>query len=304
MRLIVPLCTLAVLYFGIQVSPAATPPFESTLQAAAKHALGSRSGAIVVADIQSGRLLAGGNLNVAALRLVLPGSAIKPFVLLAAFQSGAIQANTRFMCRRHLRLAGRELDCSHVQSAEPLDPVSALAYSCNSFFAQAASRIRNSELQQSLLHAGFASRTGWAADEAVGSVSLSKNVEQLQLQALGEANLQVTPLELLAAYRSLALRREHADANEAIVFSGLEAATDYGTARMAQPDGLKIAGKTGTSTASPDEGHWTHAWFAGFAPADHPRIAMVVFLERGHGGGDAAAAAREVFAAYRSVAGH
>ncbi|MGA3209710.1 MAG: penicillin-binding transpeptidase domain-containing protein [Terriglobales bacterium] len=263
--------------------------------------MGKRPGTLVVVDVRSGRLLAVRNLDVAARRLALPGSAVKPFVLLAALQSGAIQANTTLMCHRQLRLAGRELDCAHEQTAEPLDSVTALAYSCNSFFAQVASRMTNSGLQKSLIHAGFARRTGWMTNEAVGSVLLSKNVEQLQLQALGEANLQVTPLELLAAYRGLAARRGQADANESVVFAGLEAAADYGTARLAQPEGLRIAGKTGTSSASPDEGNWTHAWFAGYAPVDHPRIAMVVFLERGHGGGDAAAAAREVFEASKHM---
>jgi penicillin-binding protein 2 len=51
-------------------------------------------------------------------------------------------------------------------------------------------------------------------------------------------------------------------------------------------EGIAVAGKTGTAEAgagSPD-----HAWFAGYAPADSPRIAFVVVLEHA---GDAAATA-------------
>jgi penicillin-binding protein 2 len=67
--------------------------------------------------------------------------------------------------------------------------------------------------------------------------------------------------------------------------------------RMAQPDApMKVAGKTGTALA--DEGPWTHAWFAGYAPAENPQIALVVFLEKGHGGTDAASVAREILAAF------
>jgi penicillin-binding protein 2 len=58
--------------------------------------------------------------------------------------------------------------------------------------------------------------------------------------------------------------------------------TAYGSARLAS---VAIAGKTGTAqTAGAD-----HAWFAGYAPADEPRVAIVVVLEHG---GHAAGAAR------------
>jgi penicillin-binding protein 2 len=46
------------------------------------------------------------------------------------------------------------------------------------------------------------------------------------------------------------------------------------------------AGKTGSTQI---DGHDTHAWFAGFAPADDPEILVVVFLEYGGGGGASAA---------------
>ena len=59
---------------------------------------------------------------------------------------------------------------------------------------------------------------------------------------------------------------------------------------------MKVAGKTGTAPA--EEGAWTHAWFAGYAPAEEPEIVLVVFLEKGHGGSDAAAVARQVFDAF------
>jgi len=71
---------------------------------------------------------------------------------------------------------------------------------------------------------------------------------------------------------------------------GLEhAVTDpHGTAhRTASLAGLTIAGKTGT--AETGGGQADHAWFAGYAPAEQPRVAFVVVLEHGGGGSDAAA---------------
>ncbi len=93
------------------------------------------------------------------------------------------------------------------------------------------------------------------------------------------------------------LERETPTPAFATVFAGLEASTSYGMGRLARPAGLEVAGKTGT--ASPTGGRWTHAWFAGYAPAKTPEIVLVVFLHRGRGGTDAAEVAREIFAAYQ-----
>lgn len=72
-----------------------------------------------------------------------------------------------------------------------------------------------------------------------------------------------------------------------------------------------IAGKTGTAqvvgmkqgekydASKIDERHRDHAWFISFAPADKPRIAVVVLAENGgHGGGTAAPIARKVMDYY------
>jgi cell division protein FtsI/penicillin-binding protein 2 len=66
-----------------------------------------------------------------------------------------------------------------------------------------------------------------------------------------------------------------------------------GTAAHIASDQYQIAGKTGTAQAP---GGAPHAWFAGFAPADAPRIAVAVIVEHG-GNGSAAAApiARRMF---------
>jgi penicillin-binding protein 2 len=84
-------------------------------------------------------------------------------------------------------------------------------------------------------------------------------------------------------------------------------------ARMAVKEGLKdilVAGKTGTAqvvrlgtvrlkTHQMDYFHRDHAWFAGFAPADNPELAIVVLNEHGgHGGVDAAPTAMAIFQQY------
>lgn len=73
----------------------------------------------------------------------------------------------------------------------------------------------------------------------------------------------------------------------------------------------RIAGKTGTAQViamkqnekydaeKVDERHRDHAWFIAFAPAEKPKIALVVLVENGgHGGGTAAPIARKVLDYY------
>ncbi len=68
---------------------------------------------------------------------------------------------------------------------------------------------------------------------------------------------------------------------------------EEGSCRAAAVPGVAVAGKTGTAPAL-DGSHVTHAWFVGYAPADAPEVALVVFLKRGTGGADAAPLAAQI----------
>ncbi len=70
-----------------------------------------------------------------------------------------------------------------------------------------------------------------------------------------------------------------------------------GTARQAF-EGITytVAGKTGTAESGQEE---PHAWFAGYAPADNPRVAITVILEHaGEGSRHAAPLFRQVLEAF------
>lgn len=69
-----------------------------------------------------------------------------------------------------------------------------------------------------------------------------------------------------------------------------------GTAHLVDMPEVSLAGKTGTAQVSRTlrEGEDArlaadHAWFAGFAPAENPEIAVVVLVEHGGSGGSEAA---------------
>jgi peptidoglycan glycosyltransferase len=81
-----------------------------------------------------------------------------------------------------------------------------------------------------------------------------------------------------------------------------------GTGSAARIPGVQVAGKTGTAEISP--GEKPHAWFIAFAPADHPRYAIAVFVDHGGvngfdaeatGGRVAAPIARQVLEAALAV---
>lgn len=69
------------------------------------------------------------------------------------------------------------------------------------------------------------------------------------------------------------------------VIKGMDAVTtEGGTAgRIFQGMPVKTAGKTGTAQASGDRAEYS--WFAGFAPADDPQIAIAVVIYEGGGNG-------------------
>jgi penicillin-binding protein 2 len=69
-----------------------------------------------------------------------------------------------------------------------------------------------------------------------------------------------------------------------------------GTGGMARISGVVSAGKTGTAQ-NPHGAN--HAWYIGFAPFDHPKIAIAVMLENaGYGGAKAAPIAGMVMEKY------
>jgi penicillin-binding protein 2 len=86
-----------------------------------------------------------------------------------------------------------------------------------------------------------------------------------------------------------------------------------GTATASRLAGIEMCGKTGsvqvvgqkdTSKAgSLAYEKRDHAWFAGFAPRQDPKIVVVVFVEHGlHGSSAAAPLARDLVAAYFGLA--
>ena len=80
-----------------------------------------------------------------------------------------------------------------------------------------------------------------------------------------------------------------------LALAGMRQAVTTGSARFLLDLPEPVAGKTGT--AQPGGEVSPHAWFIGFAPYEHPTIALVVLVENG-GEGSAVAVplAKQIFA--------
>lgn len=268
----------------------------SALQNEINRLMTGKSGAVIVMDVASGKILAQRHLDLAAQRLEPPGSTVKPFVLMELLSTGKINAEQRVMCRRPLYIGGKRMDCTHPASITTLDAADAIAYSCNTYFSTVATRLDPAQLAEMYKRIGFSSLSGHAPSEIAGKITTAREPYQLQLQALGEWGIEVTPLELLAAYQNLARQKLKGNLGSAApVFDGLERAMKYGVAHAAQPVGTTAAGKTGT--ASGVKTPQSHGFFLGYSPADKPQIVVLVYLERGRGM-DAAAVAGPIFTAW------
>lgn len=267
-------------------------------QALVDGVMRGRQGTAIVLDVDSGALLGWSSPETATRRRVRPGSTLKPFTLLALINTRRVTEGTSLVCPRRLTIDGRRFDCTHPETTSPLEATAALAYSCNCFFAAYAAALPRHELPELLRQMGLTSMNQGQGTGVAGWVREGARREDVVLQALGEKDVEVTPLAMAEAYRKLALRRKSSerDPGMELIYSGLEAAVEYGTARLAQPAGKpRVAGKTGTSTG---EGPARHAWFAGYGPALRPRVVVLVYLEQGAGGRDAAPLAAEIFAGF------
>ncbi|MGC8760353.1 MAG: penicillin-binding transpeptidase domain-containing protein [Bryobacteraceae bacterium] len=228
----------------------------------------SAQGAAVVLRADDGRVLRMDNRYAARWQAAAPGSALKPW-LLEALRPWRLHA-----CRLRLRIGGRALDCTHAPLAAPVDAETALAASCNAWFAAQAAAADPDAVLARLREGGA---------EALRAAT----IEELQLQVLGLEGVRITPLAMAQAWRRLA------SSTAVAVRAGLRRAVTEGTAQAAEAPGVGVAGKTGTSGDG--------AWFAGFAPASAPRFVVVVFQPKGRGARDAAPLARELFEwAFRS----
>jgi cell division protein FtsI/penicillin-binding protein 2 len=290
------------------------------LQTFVSHLMQGKAGAVIVSDPRDGRILAIANPQMAMHEAYTPGSTAKLVTSAAALEEGIITPSEKIMCRRVPRLLGESFHCSHPPAAQPFDLAEALANSCNYFFAELSIRISSSALAHWYGVFGF----GAAGDEAVpGEVQIPDKPRGKALAVLGEMGVTATPAQILLAYSAVAAhgqvfqltmpgQRRAPDLDRvvslrnttfAVLNEGLRDCVKFGSCRAANVPGMNVAGKTGTAPAL-DGSRVTHAWFVGYAPAEAPQVALVIFLRRGIGGANAAPLAAQILKQYFAQKSH
>ncbi|MCX5654317.1 MAG: penicillin-binding transpeptidase domain-containing protein [Planctomycetota bacterium] len=256
------------------------------------------------------------------------GSVFKAVTTTAALHEGVITPQTVFTCEgvldpAHPNRFGCDVFRSRGSVHGPLPLRTAIQKSCNVYFYHAAEALSRNEAGRLDLKAGSVRLQAWAARLGLGrptGVGLggepagNLSVGDPRNLAVGQGELLVTPLQVAQLYGLVAtdgrmppvrLIRDGEPAQRpplglnprlmAVLRDGLTAVvneqggTGYATAYL--PD-IRFAGKTGTAQSGRSD---PHAWFAGFAPAENPRVAFAVIVEYGgHGGTAAGPVAREI----------
>jgi penicillin-binding protein 2 len=268
--------------------------------------------------------------NKAISGLYPPGSVFKVVIASAALETGRIARQTSFICSGSFKLGRTSFDCWKDTGHGAQNVVAALMNSCNVFFYNTGRALGVDTIEAYAKIFGFGHPTLIDLPDEVGGIVPGRAWKSSRFRegwfdgetinySIGQGYLLVTPVQVLDMTAVMAnggsLVRPHvvkkiggrdvalakprktgiSEGTIRIVREGLLAAVngETGTARRAAPDGVAVAGKTGTAQTSRGR---THAWFSGFAPFDDPRICVVVMIEHGgHGGVEAAGIARGVF---------
>jgi cell division protein FtsI/penicillin-binding protein 2 len=293
---------------------------QDNLQSFVNKLMSGRRGAAMVTNPMTGEVLAVRNARLVFGQAFPPGSTAKLVEAAALLEEGKVGPSDNIYCRRVPGLLGESHHCSHPQVGFPFDLKTALAYSCNYFFSAMSVRLPAASLAHWYGVFGFGTAVeGWDSKASPGRVRVPEDARGKARAALGEVTVLATPAQLLLAYSAIATRgkvfrlrkpgkrgrdsprllREIKLKPEtfATLNDGFEECVRSGTCQAAAAPGIRVAGKTGTATALDGTGA-THAWFVAYAPTDSPRIALVVFLERGTGARDAAPLAGEILRHY------
>jgi len=187
--------------------------------------------------------------------------------------------------------------------------IDALTISCNTAYAGLGVKLGAKALKAQAAAYGINDR-GFRMPlrVAASSAGTIPNDAQLAESSIGQQDVRITPLQgaMIAAavanggvlMKPYLIKQEQAPdltvlstteprvmgtamspAVAADLTTMMQSVVDNGTGKPARIPGVKVAGKTGTADNAP--GKAPHAWFIGFAPADHPTVAVAVLIEHG-----------------------
>lgn len=263
-----------------------------------------------------------------------PGSTFKILTSAAALETGVTTPTEGFYCSGSVTVEGSRIRCwGRPHGAESM--AEAIQNSCNPVFVELGLRLGTARLYSYLRAFGLGSRTGIDLEgESAGILIAESSVKTVDLARIGFGqSVAVTPLQLICAVSAVAnggnlmrpyIVKEITDAegnvierNEpevvakplkeetsALMRELLWAVVERGGGKNARIEGIKVAGKTGTAQIYRDGAISRDAHigsFIGFAPADSPRVAVLVVVHESalrpdYGSVTAAPYARQILA--------
>jgi cell division protein FtsI/penicillin-binding protein 2 len=315
-------------------APAVRTTIDPDIQRAAVAALGGRFGGVAVLRPRSGAIL--GLAGVAFSGLQPPGSTFKMITLSGALEAHLAGPHSSYPVQTSATIEGVKLENANGESCGGTLRLS-FARSCNSVFAPLGARLGPQRLVKIAEDFGFNQDLGipGAATSTIPSADEIGDPLAVGSSAIGQGRVQATALQMAWVAATIAdgglrtqlglrpvdrpVRRRVLRASTArTVGAYMESVVQIGTGIAAAIPGVRVAGKTGTAelkdTTTPDctptdqvpdcppvvpnDPTDTDAWFAAYAPAKRPRIAVgVLLIANGAGGATAAPVAREVLIA-------
>ena len=277
--------------------------------------------------------------NRATLTRYPPGSTFKMILAIAALENHVIDENWRVQCHGFFVYGRKVFKDEHVHGSTNI--VEAIQRSCNVFFYQLMLKVGLDPWNEYAREFGFGQPTKIdILEENSGLVPSTEYYNRvygkgkwtqgyLVSLGIGQGEIGVTPLQM-ASYASMLANKghyfqphivqtiydkwtnttdtvsvEHHNINVSertwqLVREGMRRVVmePGGTGGSARIPGVVVAGKTGTAENPHGK---AHSWFIGFAPFDHPKIAICVLMENvGYGGSFAAPIAGRCMEKYLS----
>ncbi|MGN0449166.1 MAG: penicillin-binding transpeptidase domain-containing protein [Ruminococcus sp.] len=250
----------------------------------------------------------------------MPGSVFKMCTASMALEEGKVNDNSTFVCTGTMVVNGIPINCSHLEGHGTQNFVQATSNSCNPAFIQIGQLLGINKFCQYYQGFGFSEKTGidlpGEADDSFWKEGTMTDVD-LAVASFGQ-NFSITPVQMITACSAVAnggyvlqpyvvskitdsngnviknvekkIKRQVVSKatsdkmNEILAYN-----TETSGASQGYVAGYKVAGKTGTSEkkgvkviSTFDEDYI--ASFCGYAPADDPQIAMLVFFDTPSGG--------------------
>jgi penicillin-binding protein 2 len=265
----------------------------------------------------------------------------KMIVATAGLAEGVVTPANGLYCNGAAKFYGRSFHCWKKGGHGYVDLERALEVSCDVYFYTLGQKLGIDRIARWARRFGLGAPTGVDLEgERTGLVPDEEWSERVRRHpwyagetisvAIGQGSLLTTPLQVAVFAAAVATGRlvtPHVVEGPQVpaprpldvppgvlepVREGLVRVVAGGTGAAARVPGLEMAGKTGTVQVVSHEAWqdssvlpWelrNHAWFASYAPASHPELVVVVFIEHGGQGSRAAApVARALHALYFHV---